>query len=453
MKDRVLEKVASAGKEQGWIDSTDPMVAAVSGGGDSIALVTALREIYKGPITVAHLEHGIREGSSLSDANFVRSFCESNGIPFFFRSTPVPRMRKHGESMEEAARRIRYSFLEEARKLVNGSWIAVGHNSNDVVETVLLNLLRGTGLAGLCGLPGRRGEIIRPLINCSRDELRDFLRSRGQDWREDESNEDTHYFRNRIRMQLLPEISSHYNPAFNEKVLSLRKTLLPCRELLEERGGLASRLLRRNLPLAISSWDLKSLRQLENNARSELFRHEGSRLGLSTLDYRQMDRLIGLLLSRQGWRFQWEQTFEIRTGAGFVALLDRRLFDRAPDKPIVIDSTSGTARWGAGRFSWERASSKGMAVSDFTALLPAMESPVILPSREALPSSALGKIPWFYRKCWPTVVFGDKMSWTPFWNFSKSAGFTDSFCLRLTYTPDQDMGVSRDGLRTREHPD
>ncbi len=171
------------------------------------------------------------------------------------RSVQVPRQRHRGESMEQAARRIRYQFLEEVRKSFEADWIGVGHNSDDVVETMLLNFLRGTGVSGLCGLLGRRGRIVRPLIHCSRLDLRDFLLEHGQPWREDETNTDTRYLRNRLRLELIPSLVENYNPNFREKMLFLRESLIPCREFLEERGRGASLLLRRNLPLAICAWD------------------------------------------------------------------------------------------------------------------------------------------------------------------------------------------------------
>lgn len=439
----VIQKVRKAGQEQGWIDSDETLVVAVSGGGDSVALLDALRETYHGRIVVAHLEHGIRGNSSVDDADFVRNLCRQKNLEVVIRSVQVPRQRHRGESMEEAARRIRYKFLEEARESSGAAWIAVGHNSDDVVETMLINILRGTGVSGLCGLLGRRGRIVRPLIHCSRSDLRDFLIERGQTWREDETNADTQYLRNKLRLDLIPNLVQEYNPNFSEKMLFLRESLLPCREFLEERGKESSLLLRRNLPLVICAWDLFALRRMVPSARADLFRREAAALGLGTLDHRQMERLLGLLASRQGWRFQWEKTIEIRAGGGFLALLDRNLFDRRPDPPLVLDETNGKTRWGAGILQWENAGARNPATSDFSALLPAFKkAPVIMSSSEALSHAMIGSIPWFYRKCWPTVVFGDKMSWTPFWGRAYELQKTDSFCIRLTYTPDRSVGES-----------
>jgi hypothetical protein len=226
-------------------------------------------------------------------------------------------------------------------------------------------------------------------------------------------------------------------------MLSLRENLLPFRNILEARGREAALLLRRNLPLATSAWDLHSLRRLEPSTRAEVIRSEASRLGLGTLDHRQMDRLLDLVSTRQGWRFQWEKTLEIRAGGGFIALLDRNLFDRPPDPPFRLVESGGKTRWGCGWILWEPAGIKKPAISDFSAFLPASEEmPCIMASSDALSQSRLAEIPWFYRKCWPTIVFGDKMSWTPFWGRSRELQRTGSLCYRLTYMPDQKMGVS-----------
>lgn len=438
----IIAKARLAGEEQGWIDSTEPLVAAVSGGGDSVALLFVLREIYMGKITVAHLEHGIRGSSSLEDAEFVRKIAAGIGLETVIRRSSVPRLKLRGESIEEAARRIRYGYLEEVRNATGASWIAIGHNSDDAVETLLLNLLRGTGLAGLCGLQGRRGPVIRPLIDCSRQDLRDFLQDRGIPWQEDETNRDTRYLRNRLRLELLPRLARDYNPAVAERLLSLRKTLQPCRKALEERGQNAALLLRRNLPHVLSAWDFSAVRRLEPSTRSELFRCEASRLGLKTLDYERLSCLQTLIHSGQGWRFQWEQTLELRAGAGFLALLDRDVFDQPPAEPLILEEQSGEARWNFGSFKWLPATEEKTRFSDFSAVLPFLpEKPRILPLGCAMRSSKLDLVPWFYRKCWPAVTIGDKMTWIPFWGKTCEVQENDFPHVRITFTPDRNLGV------------
>lgn len=439
----LLGKVIRAGKEQGWIDSREKLVAAVSGGGDSVAMLLALEEIYPGPILVAHLEHGMRDITSREDARFVAGLCERKGLQSFFRSLPVPSMRRRGESLEEAGRRLRYDFLEEVLAINGAAWIAVGHNSDDVVETMLINLLRGTGLPGLCGLPGKRGNIVRPLVYCSRSELRDYLDAREQGWREDETNEDTRYLRNRIRNELIPFLSRDYGSSFRERMLSLRENLLPLKVFSEGRGQVNSGLLRRNLPLALSAWDLKTLRKLERFERAEVFRSDAARLGLGALDQRKMHKLLDLVDGGQGWRFQWESALEIRCGGGYAALVDRDVLDAESPLSLALDGNMGSLRWGPGKFVWEKAGSAFPAFTDFSALVPvSAQSPFIEPAGRASSIEKGPALPWFYRKCWPTVLFGDKMSWTPFWGRKRKTFETPCSCLRITYCPDQHTGVA-----------
>ena len=439
----LLEKVVRAGKEQGWLDSGEKLVAAVSGGGDSVAMLLALEEIYPGPILVAHLEHGMRAISSREDARFVAELCERKGLQSFFLSLSVPSLRIRGESLEEAGRRLRYEFLEEVLVKNDAAWISVGHNSDDVVETMLINLLRGTGLPGLCGLPGKRGKIVRPLIYCSRSELRDYLAAMGQGWREDETNEDTRYFRNRIRNELIPFLTKNYAASFTERMLSLRDNLLPLKIFSEGRGDLASRLLRRNLPLALSAWDLGSLRKLGRFERAEVFRSDAARLGLGTLDQRKMLKLLDLVEAGQGWTFQWEGTLEIRSGGGYAALVDRGVLDAESPPKTVLFGDSGSLRWGPGVIVWDTNVSAFPAFSDFSALIPVTaDPPLIEAAGQAKCLETNSAVPWFYRKCWPTVLFGDKMSWTPFWGRKRELLDASRPCLRVTYHPDHYTGVA-----------
>ncbi len=439
----VLGNLIRAGKEQGWIDSREKLVAAVSGGGDSVAMLLALEETYPGPILVAHLEHGMRDLSSREDARFVAELCERKGFQSFFRSLPVPSMRRQGESLEEAGRRLRYEFLEEVLTVNGASWIAVGHNSDDVVETMLINLLRGTGLPGLCGLPGRRGKIVRPLVYCSRSELRDYLYARGQDWREDETNEDKRYLRNRIRNELIPFISKNYGASFTERMLSLRENIMPLKSFSETRGNICSKILRRNLPLAISAWDLDSLRKIGRFERAEVFRSDAARLGLKTLDQRKMHKLLDLVDAGQGWRFQWESTLEVRCGGGYAALVDRNVLDAECPPSLALCGYRGSLRWGPGKIVWEETGPAFPAFSDFSALIPILaRPPVIEPAGQVSCLEGSSAVPWFYRKCWPTVLFGDKMSWTPFWGKKRETAEKSCPCLRVTYCPEQYTGVA-----------
>ena len=183
------------------------LVLAVSGGPDSTALLRgAARLVETGSrrwsLTVAHLDHGLRPESA-DDADFVGLVAAALGLPFESRRTDVAALaRAEGRSLEDAGREARYRFL--ASVAPEGALIATGHTADDAAETVMMNLLRGSGLAGTRGIPARRGRIVRPLIGERRATLRALLEAAGVGFRLDPSNVDPAHLRNRVRAELLP---------------------------------------------------------------------------------------------------------------------------------------------------------------------------------------------------------------------------------------------------------
>ncbi len=183
------------------------MVLAVSGGPDSMALLHAAARLVETDavawrLTVAHLDHGLRDESA-DDARFVADTAAAHGLRAEVRRTDVAALaREEGRSIEEAGRDARYAMLEELAG--DTGWIATGHTADDAAETVLLNLLRGSGTTGLRGMPARRGRIVRPLLGERREWLRSRLDAAAIPYRLDPSNEDAAYLRNRVRGELLP---------------------------------------------------------------------------------------------------------------------------------------------------------------------------------------------------------------------------------------------------------
>jgi len=153
-------------------------------------------------LTVAHLDHGLRADSA-DDARFVADAAAALGVGTEIRQTDVAALaREEGRSIEEAGREARYAMLEEVAG--DNGWIATGHTADDAAETVLLNLLRGSGTTGLRGIPARRGRIVRPFLGERREWLRSRVDAAGIGYRLDPSNEDAAYLRNRVRGELLP---------------------------------------------------------------------------------------------------------------------------------------------------------------------------------------------------------------------------------------------------------
>lgn len=199
------------------LERGDRVVAGVSGGPDSMALLAALRQLeghYNLRVLVAHLNHGLRGREAERDARFVQAMAEEWGFPFEMETVDVPSFKKRAAlSSQEAARVIRYQFLEEVRQRCNGSKIALGHTADDQAETLMIWLLRGAGLKGLGGMPAvRGGVVIRPLIETTREEIVTFLRARKIPSVEDSSNQNPDYLRNKLRYHLFPLLKEGYNP-------------------------------------------------------------------------------------------------------------------------------------------------------------------------------------------------------------------------------------------------
>ena len=186
------------------------VVVGVSGGSDSVALARLLPLLGEhGGFTVAglaHLNHRLRASAGLDEA-FCRRLAEALRLPIVVEAADVAAYAsEHGLSLEDAARRVRYAFLERAAAVLGADRVAVGHTQDDQAETFLLKLMRGAGLTGLGGIYPRRGIIVRPLLDVTRADLRRYLQGLGVEWREDESNDDVGNPRNRIRHHVLPEL-------------------------------------------------------------------------------------------------------------------------------------------------------------------------------------------------------------------------------------------------------
>jgi tRNA(Ile)-lysidine synthase len=199
-------------------DAPGPGVVAVSGGADSVALLCALASDPPfGGLIVAHLNHQLRETACDADAAFVSALYPS--LPHHVESIDV-RVFAEGENLEATARRVRYDFLARVARSTGAGWVATGHTLDDQAETILHRLIRGTGLRGLRGIAGAREltpevRLVRPLLTVSRGEVIAYLRAIGQEWREDESNRDTAFTRNRIRHELVPLLTT-FNPSITD---------------------------------------------------------------------------------------------------------------------------------------------------------------------------------------------------------------------------------------------
>ena len=195
------------------------VLCALSGGADSMALLSGLLAVAGDrdlTVLAAHYDHGLRGEESRRDTAFVAKQCAALGIPLTIGSGDVAaRTMETGRSIEETARAMRYAFLEETAAHAGADRIATAHNADDNAETVLLHLVRGTGLDGLTGIPPRRGKIVRPLLTVTRQEIENYLTARDTPWVTDSTNDDPAYSRNRIRRDVMPVLRA-LNPSFSQ---------------------------------------------------------------------------------------------------------------------------------------------------------------------------------------------------------------------------------------------
>ncbi len=214
----MLTQVLHTIKAHSLILPQEKVVVAVSGGPDSVCLahiLWRLRDTLQCKLVLAHLDHALRGTASKEDAFFVQRFAQRLNIPFSSRSLAKP------PANENAARKARYLFLESVRKARKAHKIAVAHHQDDQVETILLHWLRGAGLPGLAGMNYRRVKIIRPLLDCARLEILNYLEQNKLSFRQDASNAEKKFLRNRVRHELLPLLEKNYNPQMRKNLLQL----------------------------------------------------------------------------------------------------------------------------------------------------------------------------------------------------------------------------------------
>ena len=212
----VLEqKALCALRQYSLFSQGDRIAVGVSGGADSVALLrflAALRPQFGWDLVVCHIHHGLRGAEADRDEHFVRALAEQLGLPCAVSRIDAAALALRDHiSVEEAGRMARYAFF--AQTAGEGGRIATAHTLDDSIETVLMNLVRGTGLRGLCGIPRIRGNIVRPLLDCTRAEVEDYLGALGQPYCTDSTNLTDDYTRNRIRHDILPRLCA-LNPNF-----------------------------------------------------------------------------------------------------------------------------------------------------------------------------------------------------------------------------------------------
>lgn len=269
------QKALLALRQYSLFTQGDRIAVGVSGGADSVALLrflAVLREEYRWELIVCHIHHGLRGAEADRDEQFVRELAGQLGLPYTVRHIDAAALALENHlSVEEAGRNARYAFFAETAG--EGGRIATAHTLDDTIETVLMNLIRGTGLHGLCGIPRIRGNIVRPLLDVTRAEVEEYLALLGQPYCTDSTNLSDDYTRNRIRHDILPRLCE-LNPNFS--------------------GAMA-----RLLPQLAAQWSLTE--QLADSAAQQLQGACGAlhRQGLLALPEPVCDRLLLRLLEQR----------------------------------------------------------------------------------------------------------------------------------------------------------
>jgi tRNA(Ile)-lysidine synthase len=302
-----------------WLpEASAGLVVAVSGGADSVALLRALDDARNPrsplPLVVAHLNHQLRGAESDADEEFVAGLVAQlvaagrANLSLCRAQLDVAGLaRAEGANLEAVARRERYRWLADTARAHGARWIATGHTANDQAETVLHRLLRGAGLRGLRGIARRRElepglSVVRPLLWTTRAEILDYLQQLSQPYREDASNRDPRFTRNRIRHELLPELARDYNPAVVDVLARLARQ---AEEMYAAEEAAARALLtqaERPRAGALLVFDRSPLLTAPRHRVREMFRVVWEREGwpLSDMDHAAWERLADVALGGVG---------------------------------------------------------------------------------------------------------------------------------------------------------
>ena len=326
----VFPKVKKIIERYNMFSPGDRVLVGVSGGPDSVCLLHILNRCRKDmalSLHVVHINHGIRKRESKREEKFVSHLAGRMGLPITVKSLDVPSYaRRKKLTVEEAARDMRYSAFEQLAGKLNAKKIALGHTASDQVETVLMHLLRGSGPQGLSGIPPVRKlgstAVVRPLIEVNREEILNYLKKNKLTFCLDSSNRKTEYFRNKIRLKLLPLLRKNYNENIDGALLRLS-------EILKEENAYWERVVERVLGKVVS-WEAEKIlidfkRFLRYNVivqRRVLYRLFGGIVSLS-----QIEAIRSLAQkSSQGKRIYLGKRFSVRKEGDFL------IFSSSPER-------------------------------------------------------------------------------------------------------------------------
>jgi tRNA(Ile)-lysidine synthase len=295
-----FEQVRHTIHKYGMLDKGDTVVVAVSGGADSLCLLHVLNSLKAEldlKLFAVHLNHQFRGIEAEQDADFVEHICGLWELPCRIESFDVGGYaREKGLSSEEAGREIRYKLFYETKAAIQGDKIAVAQNSNDNVETVLMRLLRGAGLEGLKGIDAVREDIIRPLLETQRRDIEEYCRQNELVPRVDQTNLQPVYLRNKIRLELLPYLSRHFNPNINDTLQRLSQVVREENDYLEQQAEALFTQIAKLQEQSISM-TTSSLKKLHPAMQKRVLRQAVATLAgtLTGFEHKHFTGILGLL--------------------------------------------------------------------------------------------------------------------------------------------------------------
>jgi tRNA(Ile)-lysidine synthase len=413
------------------------VVAAVSGGADSVCLLHVLldvsREIGASVVGVAHFNHKLRGEASDLDERFVGEMAARMDLPFFRASAEVS---KAGGNVEQEARRARIDFFRTLLRDGAADCVALGHTRDDQAETVLFRILRGAGLAGLAGIHPVTGGLIRPMIGATRAQVSEYLRARNVVWREDATNLDSRFARNRLRHELLPKLAREWNPrigealahladlAFEEELWWSRQSSTDCEFRASELAAMPRALARRAVRRAIA--------QAKGDLRKVGFEHIEDVLDLAARA--TGDGSVALPGAAAVRSFDW---IRVRPVLEAVAIEPRR---------VTVPGTY-PAPDGAGQIRFEISETQPPSCANLRVELAAcIQLRVWRPGDRYRPVGRLrdqkikemfqhARVPSWRRKSWPVVESAGKIVWARDFGPAEWAICHAGPALHISYSP------------------
>lgn len=336
----IEKKIEETIEKYNMLDNTSSVIVGVSGGADSMALLKFFEKHtkkYNLKLIAAHINHCLRDEESDRDENFVKEYCQKNDIILKILKLDVKKIAKETKKgIEECARRLRYNFFNELSEQYDGK-IATAHTLTDSVETMLINFVRGTGVAGLCGIPAKRGNIIRPLISIKRAETQNYCKEHEIFYVTDSTNLSCDYTRNKIRLNVFP-VLKQINPEFELAAQRTASILKADEEYLNE---IVKKIINENT-ISNGVYNLKEIKFQRISILSRFVRIIVSEFLQYNVTARHIDLILDLIKNNNGAVVLPQNVkVNVKNNVLFIEKFEKKLttlIKKEIDVPFNVDS-------------------------------------------------------------------------------------------------------------------